>query len=202
MALSLAKNQTISLEKTTGNGLTKIRMGLGWDPAQKPKPSGGFFSRLLGGGADSDDIDLDASCIMMDGNKSAIDVVMFSQLKSKDGSITHSGDNLTGEGDGDDETIFVDLFKLPSAVKYLVFTVNSFRGQTFNEVENAYCRIVDEQAGSEIARLTLSEKGNHTGVIMAYLTRTADGWDMTAVGRETNGRTARDLASEAAGVLG
>ena len=172
MALSLAKNQTISLEKTTGNGLTKIRMGLGWDPAQKPKPSGGFFSRLLGGGADSDDIDLDASCIMMDGNKSAIDVVMFSQLKSKDGSITHSGDNLTGEGDGDDE------------------------------VENAYCRIVDEQAGSEIARLTLSEKGNHTGVIMAYLTRTADGWDMTAVGRETNGRTARDLASEAAGVLG
>jgi len=64
MALSLAKNQTISLEKTTGNGLTKIRMGLGWDPAQKPKPSGGFFSRLLGGGADSDDIDLDASCIM------------------------------------------------------------------------------------------------------------------------------------------
>jgi len=139
---------------------------------------------------------------MMDGNKSAIDVVMFSQLKSKDGSITHSGDNLTGEGDGDDETIFVDLLKLPSAVKYLVFTVNSFRGQTFNEVENAYCRIVDEQAGSEIARLTLSEKGNHTGVIMAYLTRTADGWDMTAVGRETNGRTARDLASEAAGVLG
>ncbi|MCQ4319027.1 TerD family protein [Stutzerimonas stutzeri] len=202
MALSLAKNQTISLEKTAGNGLKKVHMGLGWDPVQKAKPSGGFLSRVFGGGdSGGDAVDLDASCIMMDAAKSAIDIVMFTQLKSKDGSITHSGDNLTGEGDGDDETIYVDLEKLPAAVKYLVFTVNSFRGQTFNEVENAYCRIVNQQGNSELARLTLSEKGGHTGVIMAYLTRTAGGWDMTAVGRATNGRTARDLASEAAGVI-
>ncbi|PCC99198.1 TerD family protein [Halopseudomonas pelagia] len=201
MALSLAKNQTISLEKTAGNGLKKVRMGVGWDPVQKAKSSGGFLSRMLGGGGSSDSIDLDASCIMMDENKAAIDVVMFSQLKSKDGSIKHSGDNLTGEGDGDDETIFVDLLKLPTAVKYLVFTVNSFRGQTFNEVENAYCRIVNEEGDEELARLTLSEKGSHTGMIMAYLTRTTGGWDMTAVGREANGRTARDLATEAAGVI-
>ena len=191
MAISLSKNQTISLEKEAGTGLKKIRMGLGWDPV---KPSG-FFAKLL----NSDTaIDLDASCILLDSARQPLDLVWFRQLKSTDGSIVHSGDNRTGEGDGDDESILVNLEQLPAGVRYLVFTVNSFTGQNFEAVENAYCRIVDELSGKELARFNLSDKGRHTGVVMAYLSRTAAGWDLTAVGTVANGRTAQDLSSEAA----
>ena len=191
MAISLSKNQTISLEKEAGTGLKKIRMGLGWDPV---KPSG-FFAKLL----NSDTaIDLDASCILLDSIKQPLDLEWFRQLKSNDGSIVHSGDNRTGEGDGDDESIQVNLEQLPAGVKHLVFTVNSFTGQNFESVENAYCRIVDEVSGKELARFNLSDKGRHTGVVMAYLRRTCPGWDLTAVGTVANGRTAQDLSSEAA----
>ena len=191
MAISLSKNQTISLEKEAGTGLKKIRMGLGWDPV---KPSG-FFAKLL----NSDTaIDLDASCIVLDSSKQLLDLVWFRELNSKDGSTVHSGDNRTGEGDGDDESIQVNLEQLPSGVKHLVFTVNSFTGQNFESVENAYCRIVDEVTGKELARFNLSDKGRHTGVVMAYLSRTAAGWDLTAIGTVANGRTAQDLANEAA----
>ncbi|MQU27889.1 TerD family protein [Pseudomonas helleri] len=191
MAISLSKNQTISLEKEAGTGLKKIRMGLGWDPV---KPSG-FFAKLL----NSDTaIDLDASCILLDSSKQPLDLVWFRQLKSNDGFIVHSGDNRTGEGDGDDESIQVNLEQLPAGVKHLVFTVNSFTGQNFESVENAYCRIVDEVSGKELARFNLSDKGRHTGVVMAYLSRTSAGWDLTAVGTVANGRTAQDLSSEAA----
>ena len=191
MAISLSKNQTISLEKEAGTSLKKIRMGLGWDPA---KPSG-FFAKLL---SSNDAIDLDASCIVLDHDKQPLELVWFRQLKSNDGSIVHSGDNRTGEGDGDDESIMVNLEHLPSGVKHLVFTVNSFTGQNFDAVENAYCRIVDELTGKELARFNLSEKGRHTGVVMAYLSRTSAGWDLTAVGSVANGRTAQDLSNEAA----
>ena len=191
MAISLSKNQTISLEKEAGTGLKKIRMGLGWDPV---KPSG-FFAKLLSSDAA---IDLDASCILLDSAKQPLDLVWFRQLKSNDGSIVHSGDNRTGEGDGDDESILVNLEQLPAGVKHLVFTVNSFTGQNFESVENAYCRIVDELTGKELARFNLSDKGRHTGVVMAYLSRTSAGWDLTAVGTVANGRTAQDLSSEAA----
>ncbi len=188
MALTLSKNQSISLEKTAGSSLTTVSLGLGWDPVK----AGGFFGKLLGG---KDEIDLDASCIVLDGDKAPIDLVWFRQLKSKDGSINHSGDNLTGEGEGDDETIHVDLQRLPSNVQHLVFTVNSFRGQTFDKVENAYCRILDQSHNKELARFNLSEKGGHTGVVMACLSRESSGWEFKAIGRSTNGRTADDLVS-------
>ncbi len=189
MALTLSKNQSISLEKEAGAGLSKISLGLGWDPVK----AGGFFSKLMGGGNDS--IDLDASCIVLDGSYHPIDVVWFRQLVSKDGSIKHSGDNLTGEGDGDDETINVDLQRLPAQAKHLVFTVNSFRGQTFDQVENAYCRVLNEGNNKEIARFNLAEKGRHTGVVMSSLSRGANGWDFKAIGQSTNGRTAEDLVN-------
>ncbi|MGP9820133.1 TerD family protein [Salinarimonas sp. NSM] len=191
MAISLSKGQTISLAKESA-GLSKVRMGLGWDPVKK---KGGFLSGLLGGGGG--DIDLDASCLMFDGSRQLVDIVWFRQLKSGDGAIVHSGDNLTGEGDGDDETIGVDLARLPAAVQTLVFTVNSFRGQTFNEVENAFCRLVDERAGKEIARYTLTEQGAHTGVVMAVVSRASGEWTMKAIGAPANGRTAQDLAGAA-----
>lgn len=188
MALSLSKNQSISLEKTAGTGITSVSLGLGWDPAK----SGGFLSKMLGSSAQ---IDLDASCIVLDSGLKPVDLVWFRQLQSKDGSIEHSGDNLTGEGDGDDETIHVDLQRLPSTVRYLVFTVNSFRGQTFDQVENAYCRIVDGAKNRELARFNLAEKGRHTGVVMASLSRAVGGWEFKAIGQSTNGRTADDLVT-------
>lgn len=191
MAISLSKGQTISLSKESA-GLSKVRMGLGWDPVKK---KGGFLSGLLGGGGG--DIDLDASCLMFDSGKQLVDIVWFRQLKSNDGAVVHSGDNLTGEGEGDDETISVDLERLPAAVQTLVFTVNSFRGQTFNEVENAFCRLVDERARKEIARYTLTEQGAHTGVVMAVVSRASGEWTMKAIGAPANGRTAQDLAGAA-----
>lgn len=191
MAVNLSKGQRISLEKSGGGGLSRVRMGLGWDPAQKKK--GGLLGGLLGGGG-SDDIDLDASCLLLDAQHNLLDVVWFQQLQSRDGSIKHSGDNLTGEGDGDDEVIFVDLSQLPDSVLHLAFTVCSFRGQTFNEVENAFCRLVDDTNNTELARFNLSEKGQHTGVVMAIVSREGNGgWQMRAVGSPTAGAVAKDM---------
>jgi tellurium resistance protein TerZ len=191
MAVSLSKGQRISLEKSGGGGLSKVRMGLGWDPAVAPKKSG-FFGSMFGGGA-AQDIDLDASCLLLDAQRNLLDVVWFQQLQSRDGSIKHSGDNLTGEGSGDDETIFVDLSRLPGNVAHLAFTVCSFRGQTFNEVEGAFCRLVDDTNNSEMAKFNLSEKGAHTGVVMAIVSRNGAGWQMKAVGTPTAGAVAKDM---------
>ena len=199
MAISLTKGQTISLEKTKP-GLSKVRMGLGWDPAKKQK-SGGFLGGLFGGGGASS-IDLDASVIVMDSGKDTIDTVSFRQLTSRDGAIRHGGDNLTGEGDGDDEVIYVDLGKLDPRAAHLVFTVNSFRGQTFDEVDNAFARLVDDGADAEICRYTLTEQGRHTGVIMATLSRAGATWEMTAHGTPGSGRTVEDMAQDARAVLG
>ena len=188
MAVNLSKGQRISLEKSNGSSLSKVRMGLGWDPVQKKS---GFFGSLFGGGAS--EIDLDASCLLLDAQKNLLDVVWFRQLQSRDGSIKHSGDNLTGEGDGDDETIFVDLTRLPSNVAHLAFTVCSFRGQTFNEVGGAFCRLVDDSNNTEMARFNLSEQGQHTGVVMAIISRNGAGWQMKAVGTPTAGSIANDM---------
>ncbi|UQZ90230.1 Tellurium resistance protein terZ [Deltaproteobacteria bacterium Smac51] len=189
MGVNLVKGQKISLAKDGGGTLTKVVMGLGWDAVQ---PKKGFLKSLLGGGGEVN-IDLDASCGMFNENKEPVDFVWFNQLKSQDGSIVHTGDNLTGEGDGDDEQIIVDLPKVPANVKYLVFTVNSFRGQTFNEVENAFCRLVDSSSQKEIAKYALSGGGNFTAMIMAKLYRHNDEWKMHALGEPTSGRVVADL---------
>jgi tellurium resistance protein TerZ len=160
-------------------------MGLGWDVAK----SGGF----LGFGAKSQPIDLDASVVMFDEANRPVDVVWFRQLKSRDGSITHTGDNRTGAGDGDDEQIVVDLRTVPADVKSLVFTVNSFTGQNFSTVQNAFCRIFDTNSGKEIARYDLSVQGSHTAQIMAKLYRHNGEWKMHAIGENATGRTFDDL---------
>lgn len=190
MALNLEKGQKISLSKEAGGILTKVTMGLGWDAVKK----GGMLGGLFGGGNDS--IDLDASCVLFDENNKIIDTVWFRQLKSKDGSIVHTGDNLTGEGEGDDEQIIVDLSKVPANVKALVFTVNSFTGQTFDSIESAYCRMVDSSNNKEIARYTLSGKGSHSAQIMAKLYRHGDEWKMHAIGEHGFGRTIESLVPE------
>lgn len=189
MPVSLAKGQRISLEKEAGTTLDTIVMGLGWDAK---KSGGGFLGGLLGGGS-AQTIDLDASCVLFDEAKNVLDVVWFRQLRSKDGSIVHTGDNLTGAGAGDDEQIIVRLSKVPATVKTLVFTVNNFTGQSFESVENAFCRIVDKRSGKEIAKYNLSCGGKHTAVVMAKVYRHSGEWKMHALGEYGSGRTVNDL---------
>jgi tellurium resistance protein TerZ len=186
MAVNLQKGQKISLEKEAGGALSRVTMGLGWDVAQKK----GFFGF---GGGKGDSIDLDASVVMFDEANRPVDVVWFRQLKSRDGSILHTGDNRTGAGDGDDEQIIVDLRTVPASVKSLVFTVNSFTGQNFSTVENAFCRIFDTNSNKEIARYDLSVQGSHTAQIMAKLYRHNGEWKMHAIGENGSGRTFDDL---------
>lgn len=185
--VSLQKGQSVSLAKSNGETLSRVVMGLGWD-VRKPI---GLIGRLFG--VSSGDIDLDASCLLFDHAGELIDSVWFRQLKSRDGSITHSGDNLTGSGEGDDESIRVELAKLPAGVHTLVFTVNSFRGDTFDRVEKAYCRVVDAVTNKELARYDLSGSGSHTGQVMARIVRTTGGWEFKALGERTNGRTFHDM---------
>lgn len=185
--VSLVKGQSVRLEKAEGGGgLARVTMGLGWDVR---RPSG--LRALLG--ARAGDIDLDASCLLFDAQGRAVDSVWFRQLRSRDGSVVHGGDNLTGAGDGDDETIAVDLGRVPATVSTLVFTVSSFRGDTFDRIENAYCRLVDDQSGREVARYDLSGTGPHSGQVMARLCREGGGWKLTALGERTAGRTFHDM---------
>jgi len=185
MSVNLQKGQKISLAKEAGGALTRVTMGLGWDAVK----SKGFF----GFGGKSESIDLDASCVLFDEANRPVDVVWFRQLKSRDGSIVHTGDNRTGAGEGDDEQIIVDLARVPANVKSLVFTVNSFTGQNFSQVENAYCRIVDAGNQKEVARYELSVQGAHTAQIMAKLYRHNGEWKMHAIGENGSGRTFDDL---------
>ncbi len=186
MAINLQKGQKISLAKESGGALNKVVMGLGWDAKKAPV---GKLKSLFGGGKSEDSIDLDASCVLFDDQNKVVDIIYFGQLKSKDGSIIHTGDNRSGAGDGDDEQIKVDLDKVPANVKSLVFTVNSFSGQTFDQVENAYCRLVDSSNNAEVARYTLSSQGSHTAQIMAKVYRHNGEWKMHAIGENGSGRT-------------
>ncbi|MDP2310789.1 MAG: TerD family protein [Pseudomonadota bacterium] len=185
MALSLSKGQKISLEKTAGNTLSRVIMGLGWDA----KKTGGFFGFFQQDQA----IDLDATCVLFDARGEVVDTVWFKQLQSKDGSIVHTGDNRTGAGDGDDEQINVDLSRIPSGVQNLVFVVNSFTGQSFDQIQNAFCRLVDSTTDKEIARFELSGGGTHTAQVMVRLYRDGGAWQMHAIGEKTSGRTYQEL---------
>ncbi len=191
MAINLQKGQKISLSKESGGALSKIVMGVGWDAK---KSSVGLLKGMFGGvSSSSSAIDLDASCVLFDEKNGVVDTVYFGQLKSRDGSIVHTGDNRTGDGDGDDEQILVDLDKIPENIKSLVFTVSSYTGQTFDTVENAYCRIIDSSNKNEVARYTLSSQGSHTAQIMAKLYRHNGEWKMHAIGENGTGRTIADL---------
>ena len=186
MGVSLVKGQKISLQKESGGSLTQIIMGLGWDGAMV----GGF----LGIGARRAEVDLDASCVMFDAQKNMVDTVWFRQLRSKDGSVVHTGDNTTGAGDGDDEQIKVDLSCVPAQIQTLVFVVNSFTGQNFSQIENASCRLVDETSGREVAKFDLSAtRGNHTAQVMAKVYRHGGEWKMHAIGETGRGKTFQEI---------
>ncbi|MEU1440780.1 MULTISPECIES: TerD family protein [Streptomyces] len=180
--VSLQKNQTVSLVKGGRPLLSQVKMGLGWEPAYRGK-----------------DIDLDASVIAYGPQRNHIDSCYFGKLSIINGAIKHSGDNLTGEGGGDDEVIVVDLGRLPQDVTGLVFTVNSFSGQKFTEVAKAYCRLLDAATGEELVRFDLTNAEAQTGVMMAKMIKQFSGeWEMTAMGDFVKSRTVRGMVKPAA----
>ncbi|MFH8611301.1 TerD family protein [Streptomyces sp. NPDC018029] len=183
--VSLQKNQTVSLVKGGKPLLSQVKMGLGWEPAFRGK-----------------DIDLDASVIAYGPQRNHVDSCYFGKLSIVNGAIKHSGDNLTGEGGGDDEVIVVDLGRLPQDVTGLVFTVNSFSGQKFTEVAKAYCRLIDAATGEELVRFDLTNAEAQTGVMMAKLIKQFTGeWEMTGMGQFVKSRTVRGMVKPAAQAL-
>ncbi|MEU5806823.1 TerD family protein [Streptomyces sp. NPDC047718] len=183
--VSLQKNQTVSLVKNGRPLLSRVQMGLGWEPAYRGR-----------------DIDLDASVIAYGPQRNHIDSCYFGRLTILGGAIRHSGDNLTGEGAGDDEVITVDLGRLPAEATGLVFTVNSFSGQKFTEVAKAYCRLIDAASGEELVRFDLTGAEPQTGVMMAKLIRQFSGeWEMTAIGEFVKSRTVRGMVKPGAETL-
>lgn len=192
MGISLVKGGSVSLKKDDGGALTRVRMGLGWDQAKKS----GFF----GGGGN---IDLDASALLFDGGRNLVDTVSYSHLRSKDGSVQHGGDNLTGAGDGDDETIDVDLSRVPANVEHLAFVITSYSGQAFDKIQNVFCRLVDISAGEkEVVRYQLgSEKGNSNAQVMAIVSRSGSGWTFRAIGESARGKVAKDMIKVTAPLL-
>ncbi len=163
MGVSLNKGGNVSLSKEAP-GLTAVIVGLGWDP------------RTTSGA----DFDLDASALMCNtGGKILSDghFVFFNNLTSPDGSVEHSGDNLTGGGDGDDEQIKINLAAIPAECDKVVFPVSIYeaesRGQNFGQVRNAFIRIVNQSGGTEITRYDLSEDASsETAMVLVSFTAT------------------------------
>jgi tellurium resistance protein TerZ len=174
MSVKLDKGHKVNLAKPDGGQLTKIFLGLGWDVAK-----------------DGTNIDLDANCVMLDGSKNATDKVWYAHKRSNDGSVQHSGDNLTGAGDGDDEVIEVDLSRVPASVQYLAFTVASYSRHKLSVLKNAYVRVLDDK-GTELAKYNLTDLGDTTGMIMGKVYRHNGGWKFHAIGEPADGRTVDD----------
>lgn len=163
-SIELSKGQEIEL------AATQLRIGLGWDKER----TAGFI------GTGAPDVDLDASAVQFTGD-TLFDLAFYNNLKTRDGSVVHLGDNLTGGGEGDDEVITVDLAQVYAKVDTIAVLVSSYQGHSLEWVNRAYCRIADEQ-GSELARLVLTGGVRETGLLMATLTRSETGWLLRAIG--------------------
>ena len=172
MTVQLEKGGRLSLTKEAGNQLGKVILGLGWD---------------ITAGAGT--VDLDASVATYDANKNLLETIYFGNKRSHNGSIQHSGDNLTGAGEGDDEQIVIDLSKVADEVQSIFCTVTSYRGQKFTVVQNAFVRVVNSNGGAELARYNLSAGQPYTGVIIARLYRHQGEWKIAALGEFANGNT-------------
>ena len=174
MSVSLSKGGNVSLSKEAP-GLQAVLVGLGWDV------------RTTTG----TDFDLDASALLLDGTGRVVSdkhFVFFNNLKSPDGSVEHTGDNLTGEGEGDDESIKVNLAAVPTEVDKIVFPVSIYEGdtrqQSFGQVRNAFIRVVNQAGGAEIARYDLTEDAStETAMVFGELYRNGAEWKFRAVGQ-------------------
>ena len=195
MAINLQKGQKINLKKADGSSLSKIMVGLGWDEAEQKK-SGGFLSSIFG--SKPDNIDCDASVILCKGGKfkDDDDIVFFGNLTHNSGAVKHMGDNLTGEGEGDDEQIFVDLNKLPADYDRLVFVVNIYRAeerkQHFGMIRNAFIRIVDGH--TELCRYNLSDNYDEMlAMVAGEVYRKNNEWKFNAIGNGTKDKSLKEL---------
>ena len=174
MGVSLTKGGNVSLTKEAP-GLTAVAVGLGWDLRSTT----------------GQDFDLDASAIGLGTDKKVVSdqhFIFFNNLKSPDGAIEHTGDNTTGEGDGDDEIIKVDLAAVPANIDSIVFPVSIYdadnRSQSFGQVRNAYIRVVNQADNSELARYDLSEDAStETAMVFGELYRNGADWKFRAVGQ-------------------
>jgi tellurium resistance protein TerD len=174
VGVSLSKGGNVSLTKAAP-GLTSVKVGLGWD------------ARTTTG----TDFDLDASALLLkeDGKvRSDADFIFFNQKVSADGSVEHMGDNLTGQGDGDDEVIKVNLAGVPMDVERIVFNVSIYdadsRSQSFGQVSNSFIRVVNEADGNELARYDLTEDAStETAMLFGELYRNSGEWKFRAVGQ-------------------
>jgi len=174
MGVSLAKGGNVSLSKEAP-GLTAVLVGLGWD------------ARSTTG----TDYDLDASALLVDSSGKVLSdqhFIFYNNLKSPDGSVEHTGDNLTGEGEGDDESVKVNLTTVPADVAKIVFPVSIHdaenRGHSFGQVRNAFIRVVNQSGGAELARYDLSEDAaTETAMVFGELYRHGEEWKFRAVGQ-------------------
>ncbi|PWW30237.1 stress response protein SCP2 [Cytobacillus oceanisediminis] len=190
MAINLQKGQRVDLTK--GNpGLSKIMVGLGWDPVQN-RGGGGLLGSLFGGGGGAN-IDCDASVIMLGENgklRNNSDVIYFGNLRSGDGSVQHTGDNLTGDGDGDDEQVMIDLSRVPAHIHKMVFVVNIYdsvkRKQHFGMIQNAFIRVVNSSNKQELIHYNLTDDySGKTSLIVGEIYRHGSDWKFAAVGTGT-----------------
>lgn len=193
MSINLKKGQKIDLKKSNP-GLSTVRVGLGWDPVNQG--GGGFLKSLFGSG--KADIDCDASVFLLNGDSKPVDLIYFGNLRTRNDSIIHTGDNLTGEGEGDDEVILVDLDRIDPKVDKLLFVVNIYdcvrRGQDFGMIQNAYIRITDAKNNSEIARYNLSDDyRGKTGLLVGLIYRYNGTWKFNAIGEGTRDTGLNDM---------
>lgn len=142
----------------------------------------------------NDSIDLDAGCVLMDSTGKTIDTIWFRKLESTCKAVVHSGDNLTGEGDGDDEVIKVNLSRLPANVEYGVYG----KQLPWSVVQWRRKRVLPRGRSNrkELARYKLTEQGSHTGIVISSLRRNNGNWDFTALGHACRGRTIDDMHSD------
>lgn len=195
MAVNLQKGQKVELRKSDGSTLKHVMIGLGWDAAEK---SGGIFGGLF---TKHHDIDCDATVFMCRNGKltDTGDVVYFGNLEHKSGAIRHMGDNLTGEGEGDDEQIYLDLTKFPPQYDRAVFVVNIYkareRNQHFGMIKNAFIRICDNDAREELCRYNLSENyDDMTAMIFGEIYLRNGQWKFGAIGQATKDNSISELA--------
>jgi len=194
MAINLQKGQRISLEKSNGSTLKQACVGINWGAIEK--------KGLFGFGSSKEAVDLDASCALYNENKQLLEVVYFGNLKSKNGSVKHSGDDLTGDMGGDDgldnEIITLDFSQLDANVNYVAFVLNSFRGHDFGTIPFASIRIYEgttKRVNEVFAKFDIANGANfagHVSMVMGVFYKKNGEWKFNAIGEPTKDRKLED----------
>jgi len=194
MAINLEKGQRISLEKSNGSKLQNVCVGINWGAIEK--------KGLFGFGSSKEAVDLDGSCALYNENKQLLEVVYFGNLKSKNGSVKHSGDDLTGDMGGDDgldnEIITLDFSLLDANVTYVAFVLNSFRGHDFGTIPFASIRIYEgttKRVNEVFAKFDIAHGANfagHVSMVMGVFYKKNGEWKFNAIGEPTKDRKLED----------